>query len=346
MNERLYDHVLGSLVGAAIGDALGAPAEGLSKDEIAAKYGGRVETFVDGSDNFYSHGNDVGEITDDSSQMYEMAKAVADCDGVLTVEAAAEALVRWSASYPKYYPRNAGATTSHVIEELQVGADPIELGMLGGYVGRGTTNGAAMRVAGAGLTRAGDWDRAVENAVTMCRPSHGTQHAFAGAAAIAAGISEGLREDASTVSVVRACVFGARRGEELGLATARKAEGIRVPNTLGLALREALLAHDMEDAEDRLDETVGADGSIQSAVALAVGLFLASDGDPHEAIASCVNIGGDADTTACIAGSLVGAFRGCSAFPTEWVDTVRAVNPELKLDELAARLTTICEASA
>lgn len=345
MDGRLYDHVLGSLVGAAVGDALGAPAEGLSKEEITAKYGGRIETFVDGSDNYYSRGNIVGEITDDSSQMYEMAKAIADCDGILTVGAAAEALVRWSTAYPRYYPRNAGATTSHVIKELQAGADPVELGMLGGYVGRGITNGAAMRVAGAGLTRVGDWDRAVENAVTMCRPSHGTQHAFAGAAAIAAGIAEGLREGASTISVVRACVFGARRGEELGLATARRAEGLRVPNTLGVALKEALLACDMGDAEDRLDETVGADGSIQAAVALAVGLFLASDGDPRDTILGCVNIGGDADTTACIAGSLVGAFRGFSALPTEWVGTVRTVNPELKLDELAARLTAICEAS-
>jgi len=121
MNDKLYDKILGCLYEAAIGDALGAPTEGLSKSEIEKRYGGRITGFVDGSDNAYSYGNLIGEITDDSSQMYEMAKAVVACDGNLTVEAAAKALVWWSENYPKYYPRNAGATTSQVIGELKKG---------------------------------------------------------------------------------------------------------------------------------------------------------------------------------------------------------------------------------
>jgi len=343
MNEKLYDKILGCLMGAAIGDALGAPTEGLSKKEIENRYGGRITGYVDGSDNAYSYGNFIGEITDDSSQMYEMAKAVAECNGDLTVEAAAEALVRWSESYPKYYPRNAGATTSKVIEELKKGEDPIKLGMIGRTVGRGTTNGAAMRVAAAGLTKVGDLDKAVFNAVTMCRPSHGTQHAFAGAAGIAAGIAEALKEDASTVSIVKACLYGIRKGEEIGLSTARKAEGIRVINMVGYALKEAMLATDMIDAEDRLDETVGADGSIQAAVALVIGLFLASDGNVKDTLLACVNIGGDSDTTADIAGMLVGAYRGYSGLPKEWIDQFKQTNKEIDLESVALKLTAICE---
>ena len=343
MNEKLYNKVLGCLTGAAVGDAMGAPAEGLSKDEIAAKYGGRIAGYVDGADNLYSYGNFIGEITDDASQMYEMAKAVADCDGDLQAGAAAQALVRWSESYPKYYPRNAGATTSKVIAELKAGKDPEELGKLGGYCGRGTTNGAAMRIAAAGLTAPGDLEKAVRNAVAMCAPSHGTQHAFSGACAIACGISEALTDSATVVSVVRACVYGARRGEEIGCQRGRRAEGIRVLNNIGTALREALLAKDMADAEDRLDEWVGADGSIQASAAIAIGLFLASDGRVEDTILGCANIGGDADTSACIAGSLVGALRGLDAFPEAWVSQMREANPALDLEGLAKRLTKICE---
>lgn len=346
MDKKLYGKILGCLTGAAIGDAMGAPAEGLSKDEIAAEYGGRIANYVDGKDNAYSYGNFIGEITDDASQMYEMAKAVADCDGRLTVEAATQALVRWSESYPKYYPRNAGATTSKVIAELKEGKDPVELGKLGRHVGRGTTNGAAMRIAAAGLTAPGDLEKAVQNAVTMCSPSHGTQHAFSGACAIACGISEALTDTATTVSIVKACLYGARRGEELGLQNARRAEGIRVIRNIGTALREALLAEDMEDAENRLDEWVGADGSIQASVALSIGLFLASDGNVEDTILGCANIGGDADTNACIAGSLVGAFRGIGAFPESWVAQMRSANPALDLEGLAKRLTEICEKAA
>ena len=153
MSRNLHDRVLGSLLGAGIGDALGAPTEGMSAEEIADRFGSRVVDFEDGSDNYYALGNDVAEVTDDASQTYEMARAVAECRGRLTVDAAAQALVRWSESYPKYYPRNAGPTTSQVIEALRAGGDPVELGMLGRRFERGTSDGAAMRVAAAGLTR-------------------------------------------------------------------------------------------------------------------------------------------------------------------------------------------------
>ncbi len=82
----------------------------MSAEEITDRFGSRVVDFEDGSDNYYALGNDVAEVTDDASQTYEMARAVAECKGRLTVDAAAQALVRWSESYPKYYPRNAGPT--------------------------------------------------------------------------------------------------------------------------------------------------------------------------------------------------------------------------------------------
>lgn len=342
MSRNLHDRVLGSLLGAGIGDALGAPTEGMSAEEIADRFGSRVVDFEDGSDNYYALGNDVAEVTDDASQTYEMARAVADCKGRLTVKAAAQALVHWSESYPKYYPRNAGPTTSQVIEALRAGGDPVELGMLGRRFGRGTSDGAAMRVAAAGLTRPGDLERAVENAVAMCRPSHGTQHAFSGACAIACAVAEALREDSTTVSVIQASVYGARRGEEIGLATARRAEGRRVLPVLRTALAEALLAESMTDAERRLEDMVGAGGSIQEAVCVALGLFLAADGDFEKTVVSCANIGGDTDTIACIAGSVAGAFCGASAIRRDWVERWTAANPMLDLEPVARELADIC----
>lgn len=225
MSYDLYDRVLGCLLARAWATGIGAPTEGLSQDEIAAEYGKAVETFEDGLQNFYSLGNDVAEVTDDASQMYEMAKETVSCGGVMTPQAAARAVVRWSESYPKYYPRNAGPTTSLVIEDLKNGADPIAAGMQGRRYGRGTSNGASMRVAAAGLTAVGDREKAIANAVAMSRPTHGTQHAFSGACAIACGVTEALKEDADVLSIVQACLYGARRGEEIGLATARRASG-------------------------------------------------------------------------------------------------------------------------
>ena len=172
-NNYLYDKILGSLVCAGMGDALGAPSEALSATEIIKKFEGRIERFVDGSDNPYALGNRIAEVTDDTTQMYEMAKAMAKCKGAFTVKNAADALITWSEKYPCFYPASAGPTTKLVIEELKAGKDPVEVGLTSGIYSRGTTNGAAMRVAAAGLVHPGDWQQALEKAIIMCTPSHG-----------------------------------------------------------------------------------------------------------------------------------------------------------------------------
>ena len=184
----LYDRVLGSLMTAGIGDALGAPAEGFSRQEIADTFG-RIVKFEDASHNAISPDNLVGEVTDDTSQMIEMAKAVIRAGGNLTVDGAGQALLNWSRNWPKYYPRNAGGTTKHVILALERGEDPVRIGKLGKLPYRGATNGAVMRVAAAGLIHPGDLDGACRTAITMTVPSHGTQHGFGGACAVACAIA-------------------------------------------------------------------------------------------------------------------------------------------------------------
>jgi len=144
--DYLYNRVLGCLVTAGMGDALGAPSEAMDRGMIAAKFGGRIEAFVDGSDNKYSSGARVAEITDDTTQLYEMARAVVNCGGKLTVRAAADALVAWSERHPRFYPNGTGPTTRLVIEELKAGKDPVEIGTAAGDYFRGTTNGAAVVV--------------------------------------------------------------------------------------------------------------------------------------------------------------------------------------------------------
>ena len=146
----LYDRVLGCLVTAGMGDGIGAPTEAMSRQEILEKYG-RITGFVDGSTNLVAWGNRTAEITDDTSQMYEMVKAVIRCGGELTAQEAGQALVRWSENYPRYFPRNAGPTTRNVIERLKAGEDPCAVGRTGGRYELGTSNGAIMRIAGAGL---------------------------------------------------------------------------------------------------------------------------------------------------------------------------------------------------
>lgn len=339
--DQLNDKILGCLVGSAMGDAIGAPSEALSQDEILKVYGKPISRFIQGIDSIYTHGNNIAEVTDDSSQMYELAKTMVECDGNITPLKVGEALVRWSKLYPKYYPRNAGPTTQFAINELEAGKDPKEIGQLGGIYQRGTSNGAAMRIAAAGLVNPGDLNGAVETAIIMTLPTHGTQHAYSGACAIACGIAEGLKENSDVHSVLKAISWGAKEGERRGLKEARIACGLRVPPQINEAISIAYDSESMQETLRRLDESIGNDTSIQQAVGTAVGIFTAADGNIYESIKGGANVGGDTDTIACIAGSLAGALNGFTNIPVDLYKEFKEANPKLDFESVAKALSSI-----
>lgn len=337
----LHDKILGSLVTAGMGDALGAPSEAMSREEILERFGGPIEMFLECEDNPYSCGNLAGEVTDDASQMYEMAKAVIATDGELTVKAAADALLSWAHHYPRYYPKNAGPTMRYWVKEYEAGGDPVELGRIGKIYGRGISNGCAMRVAASGLCNPGDWDGAVKTAVTMTKVSHGTQHAYAGAAAVSCAIAEALKEEAQISHVLKAAIYGAKRGEEIGRKEARIAAGPSVLPRIMTAIECVYRADNEEQALKLLEEHVGCNGDIQPSTGLALGLFLAFDGDPVKTIQGGANIGGDTDTFACIAGMISGAYAGFSRLPSDWYETFKKANPKMDFEWAADELTRI-----
>jgi len=337
----LHDRILGSLVAAGMGDGVGAPSEAMGRDEILERFGGRIDRFLCCDDNPYSTGNMAGEVTDDASQMFEMAKAVIEAKGELTVKGAADALLNWARAYPRYYPKNAGPTMRFWVKEYEAGGDPVELGKIGKLYGRGVSNGCAMRVAAAGLCKPGDLDGAVKTAVTMTKISHGTQHAYSGACAISCAIAEALKEHSQISSVLKAAVYGAKKGEEIGLKKARMATGPGVLPRLMTAIDCVFRAGDPEEASRLLEENVGCNGDIQPSVGIAVGLFAANEGDPIKTILAAANIGGDTDTFACIAGMIAGAYSGFSKVPADWYTIFKSANPMLDFEWAADELTAI-----
>lgn len=340
---NLYDRVLGSLMSAGIGDALGAPAEGFSRQEIETLFG-RITKFEDPSHNAISPDNHIGEVTDDSSQMVEMAKEVIRTGGRLTVADAAQAILNWSKNWPKYYPRNAGGTTRYVILALEKGEDLEKIGKLGKIAYRGATNGAVMRIAPAGLIHPGDLDAACGTAIAMTTPSHGTQHGFAGACAAACAVAEAVTEHSTVWSVLKAGVYGARYGQHYGEKHGRTTQGPDVAYKIEQAMKAVLSADSQDEAERRLQSVLGCDNySVQMTVALVLGMFAAADGDTMKTLEGCANIGGDTDTFACAAGMIAGAFNGCEGIKPELMDQFKQVNQHIDFEELARGLTHIAE---
>ena len=347
--KMMYDRILGSLYTAAMGDALGAPTECMSAYEIPQYYGKKIEFFVDGAINPAFHNACVGEVSDDTSQLYEVARAVIKSGGDIKPDDAAEALLYWADNYPKYYPTCAGPTTKAVIDELRSGKDPVEGGKYRG-IGmpeRGCSNGAAMHVAPAGLIHPADPAGALETAIAITSVSHGTQIGYASACAVACAVAEAMSESPDIWNILRAGLYGAKEGEKYGRKYGTIAPGASVYSRILKAITIAYDSSSMEEAERRLDERLGGDSSCATpAVAIAFGLFAAADGDPIRTITSAANIGGDTDTIGCIAGAIAGAYKGYEALPKDWCEFFDRANEGLDLKKMAEGLYGVAQLMA
>jgi ADP-ribosylglycohydrolase len=204
----------------------------------------------------------------------------------------------------------------------------------------GATNGAAMRVAPAGLVHPGDVEGAVQLAWITCQPTHDTQIAASAAGAIAAGVATALSPGAGVFDVVRGALQGARLGEELGRREGRHVAGPNVRRRIELAVNEALRGADFEDALRRIEATVGNSVMAAESVPAAVGIFVAAGGDALECAVGGANIGNDTDTIGAMAGAMAGALQGYEALPPDKMAIIQEVNAE-DIPALASGLTNI-----
>jgi ADP-ribosylglycohydrolase len=328
----LEQRVLGCLMVAALGDALGAATETYTRQEITTRFGGPVRELHTPAADTPAAGHAPGRVTDDASQMFALARLLADSDGELDVDIWRETLAEWLRSSPEAdlagpSTRRAlepGSGERHAWRDARVGA----------------TNGAAMRVAPAGLVLAGDPAGAVDLAWLSCQPTHDTQVAAAGAGAIAAGVAAALDPDADVLSVARACRRGAQLGEAVGAERGRCVPSASVARRIDLAISVALRAATIEEALEEIDAVVGTSVMVVESVPAAVGLFVATGGQPFEVVTAAASVGNDSDTIATMAGALAGALRGLGSVPHDLVQQVREAN-DVDIDALAADLTSV-----
>jgi len=341
---QLESKIFGSLASAVIGDALGAPTEQRSINEIRELFGGRVETFfAPPVDSPYAAGRRAAQITDDSSQMMMLAEAFVRRGGDVTARDVADMLIMWSGN-PDYFPHFAGPSTRRAIEALKNGADPNTTGADGREATTGASNGGAMRVAPAGLVHPGDVRGAVQAAAVTCRPSHFTSIGVAGAGAVAAAVAIALQDEATVIDVVRAALAGADLGHEIGAREGREVAGASVRSRIELAVRIASTSSDLDEAIVQIAAQVGTGLHTSEAVPAAIGFFVAAGGDPWQTAVAAANAGDDTDTVGCMASAIAGAYAGADAVPRDMYDQVVQAN-DLDLERLAADLAAVARGS-
>jgi ADP-ribosylglycohydrolase len=278
-----------------VGDALGMPAQTLTPAEIRARYG-RIDDFVAPFEGHpVSHGLGEAQITDDTEQTLLLARRlIADPEG-FDDAGWAQDLLTWQAGIEaRGLSDLLGPSSKAAIEALLAGTPPDRTGC------RGTTNGAAMRIAPVGIMTAPDAGSVATRVARTSRLTHNTGEAIAAASAVAMIVScgvSGMDFDAAIDPALAAARYGQRLGHAVGEPD--------IAARIALALRLA----DTGD-EAALLAAIGSSVASRESVPMAFGLLRIARGDLWSALLAAVNIGGDTDSIAAIAGAMGGATGG------------------------------------
>jgi ADP-ribosylglycohydrolase len=296
---QLYDKVLGCLLGGEIGDAMGAPAEGLTYLQISEKYG----TITDFS----------GFGTDDSALKHILCDAIEASGGYPTADDWAEQWLHQEDMFLK--KRLFWIPVMNGFWKIRAeGVSPREAGR-----GNMASSSSAMCISPMGIINPGNPRQAALETYDVASPIH---HNFCrdGACAMAAAVAAALHPQATVASILESA------SAHLPAISAKTLRSF-IQETLALARETGSYARFRERyyADYLLPDIAMPDS--RETVPVALALFYLADGDPQQTILNGANFGRDADTIASMAGALAGAYAGAKALPKAWLDKVTEESP-------------------
>jgi ADP-ribosylglycohydrolase len=332
MSELPRDRVRGSLLGGAVGDALGAPIEFDSLDEIRSRYG--AAGLLEPAPAF----GRVGAITDDTQMTLFTAEglilaagdpAFAGRSGM--ARSVHRAYLRWLRTQGE---RSAHPTFERTREGWLLGVEALHsrrapgntclsalraarMGSVEQPLNDSKGCGGVMRVAPVGL--AGSVGDPFAAGCAIAAITHGHPSGFLAAGFLALAI----REIAAGTPIREACQEAL---EELRRHPGHEECAAAVEHALSLSVerRGAASAEDVE--------SLGEGWVAEEALAIAVLCALVAP-DFESALRLAVNHGGDSDSTSALAGNLLGASSGEGAIPPRWLAVLELREEILRLAE-------------
>jgi len=330
MDRKTLDYFEGCLLGGAVGDALGAPVEFMTLEEIIGHFGpGGIHDYVP------AYGK-VGAITDDTQMTLFTAEGLilsktraSDLPAAgATLESIYQAYLRWlstqDASLSKTMITQHG--TCSILDgilisfrELHAHRAPgnaclssLASGMMGtrqNPINDSKGCGGIMRIAPAGLVE--PWDNVFETACDIAAITHGHPTGYLAAGCMALIVQEIIA------------------GQDLRSAVKKAGQVLETYDhhhecTRALAMAMAAYAH-----KPVAFATVGSLGQgwiAEEALAIAVYCALAAENDFEKGIVLAVNHDGDSDSTGAITGNLLGALLGREAIPKKYLDKLELVD--------------------
>ncbi|MGQ4833720.1 MAG: ADP-ribosylglycohydrolase family protein [Candidatus Asgardarchaeia archaeon] len=317
----LFKKIFGCIAGVAIGDAMCMPAEGLTPNEIREIYG-KIVSFLEPKVENACYGLPAGHITDDTEETILLIEVILEKNGEITAQDFANALLTWAEKgldSKKYI----GPSTKKAIENLRKGYSILESGE------RNVTCGAAMRIAPIGLLYAGNEELAAKKAAEISLVTHGGNAATSAASAVAAAIATAMRKNATIEMIIDSAIKGARIGKKYGKDVVSPSIEKRINLAVEIANK---YEENIDKVSEELYDLIGTWIHSAEVVPTAFGIIAATKGDPMKAINIAINMGGDTDTIAAIAGAIGGAFKGIDSMDindVRFIERVNNINIEL-----------------
>ena len=337
------DRVRGCLLGLAVGDAYGAPLEFLRRSQILSRFG------ADGPPDLAPWGGHAGGSFTDDTQM-----SVATARGLLEWRAASG----WTPGAAVDHEALAQAIWGRYLAWHRSGewqgrapGTACMTALSGGHAVDSKGCGGVMRVAPlgcAGLEGAAFEAGARAAALTH---HHHTSDAAAGFQALLVERLVGGDELGAAVAAARDALVAWRGLDEALVALSGSGGAPDAPARPGAALDAVEAAVDLAgDASVETYEALGRIGDVGietpdrggkgwvAEEALGIGLLCALryEGDFAAALRAAALISGDSDSTASIAGAILGAAGGLAVIPADWLEAVEDRDALLDLaDELA-----------
>ena len=297
--------VLGTLVGGAIGDAMGAPFEGLWTDSIPSAHA------LSASFHEY-HGYPTGQYTDDTQlTLATIHSIVSECDIVIP-DIARQISELWrhqSVIGP-------GGACTQAAERFLATGEYRNMGAPEGQAG----NGTAMRTAALGLWFGCDHESLVSVVADISRLTHQDSRSVAGGVAIALAANQ-----LSTPGEVEPHSFCNLLADACDDINSEMAELLRaLPDQVGTGNAMDFLAHSGQPAPE-FQHPIISPFVIPTVLASIYCILLYSD-SWIDAVTSAVRLGGDVDTLGAIVGGLAGARHGFDSIPRNLIESVHDSN--------------------
>ena len=283
-------HALGTVLGSAVGDALGAPFEFGPEGAFSTRFpapGGGGEMCGGG-------GWDPGEATDDTQMAVLVGESLLECGG-LELADIFRRFQRWAASEPK----DIGLQTEDVLSS----GEPWDFAAALHFQvnQRAAGNGALMRAATSAVYFAGDGTEVTMDAGRrIAALTHGDRAAWEGTALFH--------------ELVRVALAGSDPLDAL-------------PGALDLVHPDHRARYAVVLAPGwHPDQATEFNGAVWPCLGSAVWALRTTD-SYEGAVRAAVDLGGDTDTVAAVTGGLAGAVYGMSGIPERWTEPLHVLLP-------------------